>query len=171
MENLDLIDRKILAILQDQGRITNAQLAKELSLSPSPTLERVKKLEQSGVIRQYVALVDERKINRNTTAFVTIALERLSDTIINTFNEEVITLPEVMECYSVAGDNDYMMKVVVSDLDEYNIFLHEKLAKVNGIRNIKTSFVLTAHKRETALPVSANSKSGKSGRRKSRKKV
>ena len=153
MEKLDSVDKKILAILQTNGRITNAQLAKELSLSPSPTLERVKKLEQAGIIRKYVALVDGLKVNRNTTAFVSVSLDRLSDNVMKTFDRQITQLDEVQECYSIAGEYDYLLKVTVSDLEEYNHFWHHKLSKIKGIHNIKTSFVLTSHKQETALPV------------------
>ena len=152
MNGFDQTDLKILSILQQDGRITNAELARQLGLAPSSTLERVKKLEHSGAIDKYVALVNGKKVNRNTVAFIFITIDWYSDKALKNFHDQIKKFPEVQECYSIAGEFDYLLKVVVADLDECSSFLHEKLTKTAGIRNIRTSFVLAVHKRETALP-------------------
>ncbi len=152
MEKLDKTDRKILEILQNDGRITNAQLAKKLGLAPSSTLERVKKLERNGTIIKYVALVDGNAVKRNTVAFVLVTIDWYTDAVLKKFHAQIKKLPEVLECYSIAGEFDYLLKVVVSDMEEYSVFLHEKLTTTAGIRNVRTSFVMAVHKYETALP-------------------
>ena len=151
MDHLDQIDRKILVILQDDGRITNAELAKKLGLAPSSTLERVKKLEQNGIIKKYVAMVDGKAVNKNTIAFVLVTIDWYTDEVLKKFHAQIKKLPEILECYSIAGEFDYLLKVVVSDMDEYSVFLHEKLTRTVGIRNVRTSFVMAVHKNETAL--------------------
>ncbi len=152
MEKFDKSDRRILEILQHDGRITNAQLAKKLGLAPSSTLERVKKLEQSGTIKKYVALVDGNAVSRNTVAFVLVTIDWYTDEVLKKFHAQIKKLPQVLECYSIAGEFDYLLKVVVSDMEEYSVFLHEKLTKTAGIRNVRTSFVMAVHKYDTALP-------------------
>lgn len=152
LDKFDKTDRKILEILQNDGRITNSELAKQLGLSPSSTLERVKKLEQSGTIKKYVALVDGNAVKRNTIAFVLVTIDWYTDAVLKKFHAQIKKLPEVLECYSIAGEFDYLLKVVVSDMEEYSVLLHEKLTKNAGIRNVRTSFVMAVHKYDTALP-------------------
>ena len=153
MAQFDKTDKKILEVLQQDGRITNALLAKELGLAPSSTLERVKKLEQSGTIRKYVALADGKALGRNTIAFVLVTLDWYTDEARKNFHQRIMQFPEILECYSIAGEYDYLLKVVVTDMDEYSRFLHDKLTKTEGIRNVRTSFAMAVHKMETALPV------------------
>jgi Lrp/AsnC family leucine-responsive transcriptional regulator len=151
---LDQIDRKILDILQEHGRITNAQLAKEAGISPPPMLDRVRKLEKNGYIRKYVALVDPRKLNRGTMAFVEIALSLHRQDAIQEFVEEIQKIPEVLECYHLTGETDYLLKIAIKDMDAYEQFLLQKLTRFSGISKIKTSFILNTLKQETKIPVS-----------------
>ncbi len=146
---LDDIDKKILEILQQDGRITNKDLAAQLNLSPPPTLERVKKLEKNGYIKRYAALVDELKININTVLMVSISLNRHKDDSIAQFREQIQDLEEVMECYHVTGDADYLLKVVCKDMNAYENFIVKKLSALEHIDKIKTSVVLSKVKHQT----------------------
>jgi Lrp/AsnC family leucine-responsive transcriptional regulator len=150
---LDQIDRKILDLLQENGRITNAQLAKEAGISPPPMLDRVRKLETNGYIRKYVALVDPKKLNRATMAFVAISLSLHRQDAIQKFVREIQKIPEVLECHHITGENDYLLKVAVADMDGYEEFLLKKLTRFSGISKIKTSFILRTLKQETKIPV------------------
>lgn len=145
----DEIDKKILDILQTNCKITNAQLASEVGISPSSMLERVKRLENSKVINKYVALVSPEKIGRGTFALVSVALSihqlESVDKFIKTFSD----IDEVLECYHIAGDEDFLLKVAVRDMQEYQDFVLNKLSKVKGINKIKTTFVLSTVKFET----------------------
>jgi Lrp/AsnC family leucine-responsive transcriptional regulator len=150
---IDGIDKKILDLLQDNGRITNAQLAKEVGLSPPPMLERVRKLEKNGIIRKYVALVDPKKLNRGTVAFVAVSLRFHRQDDIQEFVIEIQKFPEVLECHHIAGEEDYLLKVIIRDIEEYERFLREKLTRFSGISRIKTYFILNTLKQETKIPV------------------
>ncbi|MFC1502372.1 Lrp/AsnC family transcriptional regulator [bacterium] len=150
---LDDIDRKILDILQENGRITNAQLAKEAGISPPPMLDRVRKLEKNGYIRKYVALADPKKLNRGTMAFVAISLSLHRRDAIQEFVEKIQQIPEVLECYHLTGETDYLLKIAIEDMDAYEQFLLQKLTRFSGISKIKTSFILSTLKQETKIPV------------------
>ena len=145
----DEIDKKILNILQENGRITNADLASKVGLSPPPMLERVKKLEKNGVITKYVALLDPKKINKSTIVFVSISLARHRIKSIDQVKEEFQTFPEILECYSITGEEDYLLKVMVQDVEEYENFMLHKLAKIPAISRIKSFIVLSTVKYET----------------------
>jgi Lrp/AsnC family leucine-responsive transcriptional regulator len=150
---LDNADKKILNILQANGRITNSQLAKEVGLSPPPMLERVRKLEKNGIIKKYVALVDPKKLDRGTIAFVAVSLRFHRQDAIQEFVTEIQKIPEVLECHHITGEEDYLLKVVIKDISEYERFLLEKLTRFSGISKIKTSFILSTLKQETKIPV------------------
>lgn len=149
----DRIDRKILNLLQDNGRITNAKLAQEVGLSPPPMLERVKKLEKNGIIKKYVALVDPRKVDRGTIAFVEVSLRLHRQDAIEEFVTEIQKFPEVLECHHITGEEDYLLKVAVKDIEEYERFLRLKLTGFSGISKLKTYFVLRTLKQETKITV------------------
>ena len=153
MMKLDSVDLKILEILQHEGRITNFDLAHRIGLTPPPTLARVKKLEAGGYIKRYAALLDQVKLGMPVMAFVSVILEshRKSNSI--AFVEAVEKLPEVLECHHIAGDEDFLLKVVAASPGEYEKFVLEKLTKVRGIEKVKTIFVLSSAKLETAIPV------------------
>ena len=150
---LDKTDKQILAILQVNGRITNKELSNQLGLSPPPTLERVKKLESLGFIQGYSANLDPVKINLGTILMVSVTLHQHTQKVIQEFHKAIDALDEVMECYHVTGDDDYMLKVVCKDIADYQKFVVEKLSIINNLGKIKSSVVLSTLKRNTHYPV------------------
>ncbi len=150
---LDPIDKKILEILQKNGRITNSELARRVGISPPPTLERVRKLERKGIIRKYVALIDPDAAGKGTVAFVAISLDRHLIKSIDRFTRAIERFPEVMECYHISGQEDYILKVAVKNIHEYERFILERLTKIPAVSKIQTSFVLSTVKFETNYPV------------------
>jgi Lrp/AsnC family transcriptional regulator, leucine-responsive regulatory protein len=150
---LDEVDLRILEILQEDGKITNLDLAKRIGLTPAPTLARVKKLETSGYIKRYAALVDQTKLGMSVTAFVSVILESHKKITSMNFVKAIEAMPEVLECHHIAGDEDFLLKVVASSPADYEMFVLEKLTKVEGIEKVKTIFVLSSSKLETAIPV------------------
>ncbi|MCW8878498.1 MAG: Lrp/AsnC family transcriptional regulator [Kangiellaceae bacterium] len=154
MNELDKTDRKILEILQGNARITNKELSSQLGLSPPPTLERVKKLENAGYIKGYIAQLDPERINLGSTMMVSVTLHQHSQQSIEEFHRAVADLTEVMECYHVTGDDDFLLKVVCKDIKEYESFVREKLAKLNSLGKIKSSVVLSTVKMERKYPIS-----------------
>lgn len=150
---LDAIDRRILAVLQDNARIANVDLAGQAGISASPCWRRVRDLEQSGVIARYVTLVDPAALGLQVSVFVQVTLEKQVETALGEFERAVLARPEVMECYLMTGDADYHLRVVVADLQAYERFLMDHLTKVPGIANIRSSFALKQVKYTTALPL------------------
>lgn len=144
---MDEMDVKILNVLQENGRITNAQLAATVGLSPSATSERVRRLEEAGYIEKFVAIINPVRINKSVHAFIFVTLEAHHADIIETFMKSVEALDDVLECYHISGQSDYMMKVAVRDIPEYERFLREKLTKIPGIDRVNTSFVLKNFKK------------------------
>ena len=153
MIDLDAIDRRILTELQADARISNAALAEAVGLSPSPCLRRVRALEAAGVIRRYAALLEPAEVGLPISVFVQVTLERQIDRALETFETAIQDRPEVMECYLMTGDADYLLRVVVSDLTAYERFLKEHLTRVSGVASIKSSFALNQVKYSTALPL------------------
>lgn len=150
---LDAIDHKILAALQDNARLSNVQLADAVGLSPSPCLRRVRELEESGVIRRYVTLLDPAAIGLPVSVFVSVTLERQVEKALEPFEKAILERPEVMECYLMTGDADYLLRVVTADLAAYERFLMDHLTRIRGVASIKSSFALKQVKYSTALPV------------------
>lgn len=150
---MDATDRQILDLLQQDGRMTNAELARQVGLAPATTLERVKKLEQRGVIRGYVALVDAGRVARGTTALVAVRLASHAADAVAAFRDAVTALPDVLECYHVSGADDYLLKVVAADIRAYEDFLLGTLTAIPNVGQIHTSFVLSTVKHQTRLPV------------------
>ncbi len=150
---LDEIDRRILRLLQENGRMTNAALAEAVGLTATPMLQRIKKLEQRGIITGYVAQVNPRAVGRGTMAFVLVkqAEHKLSNH--KRFLQTIAGFSEVLECHHIAGDEDFLLKVVVRDIGEYENFLLNRLSKIPGIDRVKTTFVLSTGKSETAIPI------------------
>ncbi len=153
MNKFDEIDKKILNILQERGRITNANLAAEVGLSPPPILERVKKLEKNGVITQYVALLDPKKIDKATIILVSLTIARHRIKSLDQVNEKLNSFPEILEIFHISGEEDYLIKVVVKDIQEYEQFLLKKLATIPAISRIKSSVVLSTIKYGTKIAV------------------
>jgi Lrp/AsnC family transcriptional regulator, leucine-responsive regulatory protein len=154
-DSLDAIDRRILAELQHNARVANADLAREVGLSPSPCLRRVRELEEAGVIRSYVALLEPSAVGLPISVFVQVSLERQIEKALETFEQAILRRPEVMECYLMTGDADYLLRIVVADLSAYERFLKEHLTRVPGVASIKSSFALKQVKYRTALPLEA----------------
>ena len=154
---LDTIDRRILRALQVDGRITYDVLAAQISLSPSATLRRVKRLEESGVIAGYVALVPAERVGLGLTAYINVRLEKHSEVHkrnpMDLFRAAVQTWPEVVECAALTGDMDYLLRVVVQDMAHYSRFIMDTLLKHPSVEDCKTSFVLDRVKNTTALPL------------------
>jgi Lrp/AsnC family leucine-responsive transcriptional regulator len=150
---LDQIDRKILALLQTNARVTNIELAEKVGLSPSPCLRRVRELEERGVVRRYVTLVDAARVGLPVSVFVNVTLDRQIETALEKFETAILKRPEVMECYLMTGDFDYLLRVVTADLSAYERFLVENLTRVPGVSSIRSSFALKQVKYSTALPL------------------
>jgi len=149
---LDALDQKILAALQDDGRMTNQELADQIGLSPSPCLRRVRQLEADGVIARYVALVNPQSVGLAVSAFVRVRLDQQDDRHLATFETAVAEFPEVMECYLMSGDADYQLRVLVGSLSHFEDFLRYRLTRVKGVANVTTSFALRPVIYKTALP-------------------
>lgn len=150
---LDAIDRKILAVLQADGRKSIAELSGEVGLSPSPCLRRVKALEEAGLISRYAAVLDQRKAGLPVSVFVSIKLERQQEEALDAFSAAIRGWPEVLECYLMTGPRDYLLRVVAADLDAYERFLKEKLTRLDGIASIESSFALEQVKYSNILPL------------------
>lgn len=150
---IDSRDRRILAILQQDGRISNKALARRIGLTPAPTLARVAKLEKAGYVRRYTALLDPVKLGLPVMAFVSVILQSHKRKTSEDFRAAVRRLPEVLECHHIAGEEDFLLKVVAASPGDYEAFVLEKLTKISGIEKVKTTFVLSSPKLETAIPV------------------
>ncbi len=146
------IDRAILTHLQRDGRMSNVQLAEKVGLSESACLRRVKILEESGIMERYVLLVDQRAIGLPGTVFVSVTLEGQQVTRLQEFEDAVIHIEEVMECYLMSGDADYLLRVICRDNEDF-ITIHSKIAHLPGVKRIQSSFALRNVIKKTALPV------------------
>jgi Lrp/AsnC family leucine-responsive transcriptional regulator len=149
---LDATDLKILKALQENCKVTNIQLSQEVGLSPAPTLERVKKLENSGHIRSYHAIVNAQKLGLGLTALVQVALARQVDNAIQSFNEQIKEVDEIVECYQLTGDFDYMLKAIVEDIPSFERLITEKLSRIEEIGQMQTNVVLSKIKDSMVLP-------------------
>lgn len=150
---LDAIDRRLLAILQENGRLTATELAERVGLTTSPCLRRLRLLEQAGVIRGYSALLDQEKVGLPINVFVSIKLERQSEAGLRRFEDAVRDCPEVLDCHLMTGPRDYLLRVVAKDLTDYERFVKETLTRIDGIGNIESSFALAQVKHSNVLPV------------------
>ena len=152
--DLDRYDRHILQLLQQDGRISNQMLAERIGLSPSPCLRRVRALEESGVITGYRALVDARKLGLTLYALIHISMDRHTPERFVNFDAVIATLPEVLECLLITGqDADYQLKVVVRDMDAYQSFLLDKITRIDGVTGVHSSFVLRRVIDRTTIPI------------------
>jgi Lrp/AsnC family leucine-responsive transcriptional regulator len=162
---LDTIDRRILDQLQRNGRISNVELAGLVGLSPSPCLRRVRDLEDAGVIDRYAAILDQGAAGFSLSVFVQVTLERQIEAALEAFERVIAERPEVMECYLMTGDADYLLRIVVPDVAAYETFLKNHLIRIQGISSIKSSFALNRVKYETALPLNDEALTGTSSAR------
>ena len=149
----DETDWRILAALQDDARMSNSDLAAKVHLSPSPCLRRVRELELSGLIQRYVTLLDPLKLGLTVSVFIQVSLEKQMRNALDTFETSVLAREEVMECYLMTGDSDYLLRVVVRDMPSLERFIVDYLAKIPGVSNIRSSFALKQVKYKTVLPL------------------
>jgi Lrp/AsnC family leucine-responsive transcriptional regulator len=150
---LDEIDLNILEHLQNNARIPNVELAERVGLSPAPCLRRVRALEEAGVIRRYLALVDQNALNVGVTVFVQVTLDLQVEGRLEIFESAIMNRPEVLECYLMTGDADYLLRVVVPDVPAYERFLRDTLTRIESAAGIKSSFALKQVKYFTGLPL------------------
>jgi DNA-binding Lrp family transcriptional regulator len=150
---LDEIDNRILDLLQRDGRISNQDLADQVGLSPSPCLRRTRLLENEGIIQKYVALVDPAAVGQGLQAIVEVRLDRQTSASVATFEKEILKYPQVLECYLMAGDWDYMLRVVARDLEDFRDFCVNRLARIPAVRNVKSNICMKQVKNSTALPL------------------
>jgi Lrp/AsnC family leucine-responsive transcriptional regulator len=150
---MDAIDLRILERLQQDARISNVDLARAVNLSPSPCLARVRALERDGVIGRYVTLLDAKKLGLTVSVLVQVTLEKQIEPALEVFERAVRDRPEVMECYLMTGDADYLLRVLVADVPAFERFILDFLSRVPGVGNIKSSFALKQVKYQTALPL------------------
>jgi Lrp/AsnC family leucine-responsive transcriptional regulator len=150
---LDEIDRKIIAALQADGRMTAQQLADQVGLSPSPCARRVRLMEDRGVITGYAAVIDQDLVDLPISVFASIKLERQRENELERFNAAITRWPEVVDCYLMTGQRDYLLRIVVRDLHAYERFIKEKLTRLDGVASIESSFALAQIKRSNRLPI------------------
>ncbi|HVT12025.1 MAG TPA: Lrp/AsnC family transcriptional regulator [Fimbriimonadaceae bacterium] len=153
MKVIDEVDVQLLKLLQEDGRITNADLAKGVGLSPPSVLQRVRALERAGLIKGYTAILDAEKLGLRITAFAAISLSLHQDMPIERFRRSIQEIEEVQECYHVSGEYDFLLKIVVKDMRAYETLIREKISRIRGIRQINSSFVFGVTKQTTAIPL------------------
>ena len=151
--NLDATDLRILEQLQADASLSNVELAKRVHLSPSPCLARVRALEKAGLIRQYVALLDAQQLGLHLNVFISISLKQQSRETLEAFEQRIVLRDEVMECYLMTGDADYLLRVAVPDMPALERFILEQLTPIPGIEKIRSSFALKQVRYKTALPL------------------
>lgn len=149
---LDKVDLRILRILQESSKITNLELSKRIGLSPAPTLERVRKLEQSGVILSYHAMVDPQVIGLNVQTFVLVSLAWQKENALNQFLDKIKKINEITECYIITGEADVLIKIVVKDIPTYEQLLFKTLSQIEEIERLKTLMALSMVKQSKVLP-------------------
>lgn len=149
----DATDRAILQLLQEDAFLTTKEIAAQTQLTTTPVFERIKRLEREGYIARYTALLDRRKIGLTMLVFCDVLLKEHNREYLLRFEESVVRLPEVLECHHVTGEYDYLLKVAVHDMDDYQQFIKEKLAVLENIGRVQSHFVMTEVKNSTVLPV------------------
>lgn len=150
---LDQIDRKVLEILQTNAKITNAQLSKEIGLSPAPTLERVKKLETSGIIQSYHAQLNRERVGLGVTTFVQVSLVGHKKQVTESFVNAVREIPEIIECHHITGSGDFLLKVIAKDISSYQELMLEKINEIEEVANTQTMVILSTFKESKVLPI------------------
>jgi len=153
MTPLDLIDKKILTLLQENSKINIKELALKIGLTQTPVYERIKRLEKSGIIQNYIAVLNKEKIGLNVEVFCQVTLLVHSKELINKFEAAINKMDEVIECFHVAGNYDYLLKIIVKDMKNYQNFLKNKLSVLASVGNVQSTFVMTSTKNNTILPL------------------
>jgi len=148
---MDKYDIKILQAIQNNGRISNKELAEEVNLSPAPCWRRMKQLEQDGCIKRYTALLNHEKLGLAITAFAHVSLDNHHTNTVKSFDKAIMQWPEVQECHATSGGYDYLLKITTVDMNAYNYFLYDKLLKLKAIRSVNTSFSMVQKKVSTEL--------------------
>ena len=151
---VDEIDSKILTLLQKDGKMTFKEIANELDLTTTPVYERIKKMEKNGVIQSYKAIVDRRKLGLQLLVFCNVSLKEHQASFLENFENDIVNFPEVISCYHIAGMYDYLIQLTVKDMDEYQVFISKKIANINNIAKVQSSFVMTEVKNNQDLPTS-----------------
>jgi len=152
-DTLDATDRRIVAALQAEGRLTIQDLAERCGLTPSPCLRRLRALEAAGIIEGYAAVIDQARVGLPVSVFASVKLDRQREEALDRFEAAVARWPEVMDCYLMTGPRDYLLRVVVADIEAYERFLKSKLTRLDGVASIESSFALGQVKRSAALPI------------------
>ena len=150
---LDSIDRKILKILQSNAKITNSKLSKDIKLSPAPTLERVRKLETSGIIKSYHAMLNPERIGLNINTFVVVTLKGHNKGNIDLFIKEINEIPEIIECHHITGSGDFILRVVARDIRSYQKLMLEKISDIEVIDALQSMVILSTFKESKVMPV------------------
>lgn len=150
---MDIYDKKILVALQQEGRITNKDLAEQVSLSQAPCWRRVDALEKQGLIKGYTAIVNQDMLGLNITAFAQISLDNHHPKTVELFDQGIQQWPEILECHATSGESDYLLKIVTQDMNSYNQLIYEKILRLPSIRSINTSFSMQQKKRTSQLPI------------------
>ena len=153
LSELDATDRRILGVLQKNGRITNAELSERVNLSPSACHRRVQQLEEAGFIDKYVALLNTRRMGKPTTVFVEITLQSQAEDLLDAFEREVARVPDILECHLMAGTADYLLKIVAEDTEDFARIHRQHLSRLPGVRQMQSSFALRTVVQTTALAV------------------
>lgn len=151
--NLDQTDKQILMLLQQNASLKTKEIASIIGLTITPTYDRIKRLEKKGVIKKYVAILDQKAVNKAVTVICHITLQKHEQILLTKFENDIRTLDEVMECYHIAGNYDYILKVIVPSLDAYSDFLKNRIAIIKNVSTVHSSFVMSAIKNETALSI------------------
>jgi len=152
-EKLDEIDYKILKLIQESGRITNLELSNQVGLSPAPTLERVKKLEKLKIIESYHAKLNKAKLKLGVSVFIQVTLSRQVENVINKFKDKVNQIPEIMECYQITGNADYLLKVMVQDIPAFEKLIASTFSKMEEIGHLQTMLIISEVKNSKVLPL------------------
>jgi len=152
MQNLDKIDRTILKLLQQDAKLNIKEIASHLNMTKTPVYERIRRLEKTGVISKYVAVVDRKKVAPSVLVFLSGSLEVKKFEQIQEFYDAVEKIPEIMDCYLMGGENDFLLRVIVRDLDAYHAFYSQKISTLPHVGQVRSSFVLNEVKRSTVLP-------------------
>ena len=154
MTNLDNIDLQILKFLQEDALTTNKEIALRLNMTTTPIHERIKRLERDGVIEKYTAILNKSKLGKSLVVLVDVTLKEHTAVFLQQFEKDVLLLPEVVECYCISGGSDFLLKVLMKDMDEYRHFILHKLATLPNIGNAQSRFVVNEIKSQTPVPIS-----------------
>ena len=151
MYNLDSIDKQILALLQDNSKINIKEIALKVDLTATPTYDRIKRMEKSGIIKRYVAELDKEKIGLDLVVFCQVTLQVHSKSLITQFENSISKMPEIIGCYHIAGNFDYLLKIVTPNIKSYQLFLKNKLSVLESVSTVQSNFVMSTVKKHSKL--------------------